>query len=122
MRRLSYGIVAFGLALCAASGTAHAQGRGSGGVPPGLAKKGGLPPGQAKKMYRPDEGIVVLSDVFSHHGYTFIRMTPDGDSRIVFYRYKHGPVRRVVVRPGPERLVFVNVPDVVLREVVIKLY
>jgi hypothetical protein len=122
MRPLSLKVALVGLAMCAVAGTAHAQGRGAGGVPPGLAKKGGLPPGQAKKIYRPDEGIVVLSDVFSHHGYTFIRMTPDGESRIVFYRFKHGPVRRVVVRPGTERLVFVNVPDVLLREVLGRLY
>lgn len=122
MRLLSLRVAALGLAVCAAAGTAHAQGRGSGGVPPGLAKKGGLPPGQAKKIYRPDDGIVVLTDVFSHHGYTFIRMTPDRESRIVFYRYRNGPVRRVIVRPGPERLVFVNVPDVLLREVLGRLY
>ena len=120
MRPLSLSLTALGMAVCVAGGTAHAQGRGS--APPGLAKKGGLPPGQAKKIYRPDEGIVVLSDVFSHHGYTFIRMTPDGESRIVFYRYKKGPIRRVIVRPGPERLVFVNVPDVLLREVLGRLY
>ena len=122
MRPLSLSLTALGLALSVAGGTAHAQGRGSGGVPPGLAKKGGLPPGQAKKMYRPDDGIVVLNDVFRHHGYTFIRMTPDRDSRIVFYRYKNGPIRRAIVRPGPERLVFVGVPDVVLHEVVVRLY
>ena len=110
------------LALCVAAGTAHAQGKKSGGVPPGLAKKGGLPPGQAKKIYRPDDGIVVLRDVFSRHGYTFVRMTPDHDSRVVFYRYQNGPIRRAIVRPGSERLVFVGVPDVVLHEVVIRLY
>lgn len=122
MRPLSLSLAALGMAVCVAGGTAHAQGRGSAGVPPGLAKKGGLPPGQAKKIYRPDEGIVVLSDVFTHHGYTFIRMTPDGESRVVFYRYKNGPIRRVIVRPGPERLVFVNVPDLLLREVLGRLY
>jgi len=122
MRPSALKVVAFGIAMCVSAGTAHAQGRGSGGVPPGLAKKGGLPPGQAKKIYRPDDGIVVLSDVFSHHGYTFIRMTPDRESRIVFYRYRNGTVRRVIVRPGPERLVFVNVPDVLLREVLGRLY
>jgi hypothetical protein len=122
MRPLSLGLSALGLALSVAGGTAHAQGRGSGGSPPGLAKKGGMPPGQAKKIYRPDDGIVVLHDAFSRHGYTFVRMTPDHDSRIVFYRYKNGPIRRAIVRPGSERLVFVGVPDVVLHEVVIRLY
>jgi len=122
MRPHSLTLAALGLALCVAGEAAHAQGKKSEGVPPGLAKKGGLPPGQAKKIYRPDDGIVVLRDVFSRHGYTVVRMTPDHDSRIVFYRYKNGPIRRAVVRPGPERLVFVGVPDVMLHEVVIRLY
>jgi hypothetical protein len=122
MRPRSLTLAALGLVLCAAGQAAYAQGKKSEGVPPGLAKKGGLPPGQAKKIYRPDDGIVVLRDVFSRHGYTVVRMTPDHDSRIVFYRYKTGPVHRVVVSPGPERLVFVGVPDVVLHEVVIRLY
>src|SRR5215831_2400019 len=120
MRSRSLAIATLGLALCVAQ-TAHAQGKKD-RVPPGLAKKEGLPPGQAKKIYRPDDGIVVLSDVFSRHGYTVVRMTPDHDSRIVYYRYRTGPIHRVIVRPGPERLVFVGVPDVVLNEVVIKLY
>jgi hypothetical protein len=122
MRFRSITLITLGLSLCVAAQAAHAQGKKSDGVPPGLAKKGGLPPGQAKKMYRPDDGIVVLSDVFSRHGYTVVRTTPDHDSRIVFYRYRTGPIHRVVVRPGPEHLVFVGVPDVVLREVVIRLY
>src|SRR5690348_10539087 len=121
MRSLT--LVTLGLALCVAAPVraAHAQGRKSDHVPPGLAKKDGLPPGQAKKIYRPDDGIVVLRDVFNRHGYTVVRMTPDHDSRIVYYRYRTGPIHRVVVRPGPERLVFVGVPDVVLHEVVIRL-
>jgi len=49
-------------------------------------------------------------------------MTPDHDSRIVFYRYRNGPIRRAVVRPERQRLVFVGVPDVMLHEVVIRLY
>jgi hypothetical protein len=101
---------------------AHAQGRGNGGVPPGLAKKGGLPPGQAKKLYRPDEGVVVLRDVFARHGYMIVRTANDGDARIVYYRERKGPLRRAIVRPGSERLVFVNVPNVLLTEVMIRLY
>ena len=122
MRTRSLTLATLGLALCVAAQSAHAQGKKSDRVPPGLAKKDGMPPGQAKKIYRPDEGIVVLRDVFSRHGYTVVRMTPDHDSRIVYYRYRTGPIHRVIVRPGPERLVFVGVPDVVLNEVVIKLY
>ena len=111
-------------ALCLFSGAAHAQGRGRGsdGVPPGLAKKGGLPPGQAKKLYRPDDGVIVLRDVFSQHGYRIIRVGNDGDARIVFYRLGDGSLRRAVVRPGTDQLVFVNVPSGLLREVMSRLH
>jgi hypothetical protein len=109
-------------AVCLIGGVAHAQGRGNGGVPPGLAKKGGLPPGQAKKLYRPDEGVVVLRDVFSRHGYRIIRTANDGDARIVYYRLGNGSLRRAIVRPGTEQLIFVNVPNVLLVEVMGRLY
>ena len=91
-------------------------------TPPGLAKKGGLPPGQAKKIYRPDEGVVVLRDVFGRNGYTIVRTATDGDSRYVWYRTRDGVLRRAIVRPGTERLSFTNVPALVLREVLARLY
>lgn len=91
-------------------------------VPPGLAKKGGLPPGQAKKYYRTDRGALVLRDAFGRRGYTVVRTARDGDVRYVYYRPRGGSLRRAAVRPGRERLVFVNVPDAVLREVVARLY
>lgn len=117
-------VCAGAIAVCLLGGVAQAQGKGkgSGGVPPGLAKKGGLPPGQAKKLYRPDEGVVVLRDVFSRHGYRVIRTVNDGDARVVYYRLGNGSLRRAIVRPGTEQLVFINVPDVLLREVLIRLY
>jgi hypothetical protein len=124
-RMSSFRIVcAAAIALRLLGGVAQAQGKGkgNGGVPPGLAKKGGLPPGQAKKLYRPDEGVVVLRDVFSRHGYRVIRTVNDGDARVVYYRLGNGSLRRAIVRPGTEQLVFVNVPDVLLREVLIRLY
>lgn len=111
-------------ALCLATTVAEAQGRGRGseGTPPGLAKKGGLPPGQAKKLHRPDEGVIVLGDIFSRHGYIIVRTVNSGDSRIVYYRSSDGRERRAIVRPGAERLTFENVPPGLLREVLAKLY
>lgn len=91
-------------------------------VPPGLAKKGGLPPGQAKKLYRTDQGARVLRDVLGRRGYTVVRTTRSGDIRYIYYRTRSGPVRRAAVRPGRERLIFVDVPQLVLREVVARLY
>ena len=133
-------LVLAGLALGA--GTAAAQGKGKGNgrgddpardqgivqgdaarrVPPGLAKKGGLPPGQAKKIYRTDDGVVVLRDVFGRNGYTVVRTVPDGDTRYVYYRSDDGMVRRAMVSPGDDRLRFGNVPSALLRQVVARLY
>jgi hypothetical protein len=117
--------------LSLAIGTAEAQQQGkatnrtrgnSGKVAPGLQKQGGLPPGQAKKRYRTDDGLVVLRDVLKRRGYTVVRSTRSNDVRYVYYRVNGGPVRRAAVRPGPERLVFSDVPQVVLREVIARLY
>jgi hypothetical protein len=108
---------------------AQAQGRGKGDghghghkVPPGLAKKGGLPPGQARKLYRADDGVVALRDVFGRNGYTVVRTVPEGEARYGYYRSGDGTVRRAIVRPGEERLSFGNVPSDIVRQVVARLY
>ena len=141
LRKLSAGLAG----LCLVAGSAHAQGRGrardqrvdrradgeyrvppglarQGKVPPGLAKKGGLPPGQAKKLYRADDGVGVLRDVFGRHGYTVVRTTNRGDARDVYYRLGSGTVRRAVIMPGSPRLRFRNVPDALVREIYSRLY
>lgn len=122
------------VALCVTAGAAQAQAKSkgtgkvppglekTGGVPPGLAKKGGLPPGQAKKIYRADDGVSVLRDIFGRHGYTVVRTANSGNSRYVYYRLKDGTIRRAVVSPGTDRLAFSNVPDALLREVLARLY
>ena len=91
-------------------------------VPPGLAKKGGLPPGQAKKMYRATDGVVALRDVFGRHGYTVVRSQPFGTGQYVYYRLGNGLVQRAVVYPGTDRLTFQNVPQLLLQEVLARLY
>jgi len=91
-------------------------------VPPGLAKKGGLPPGQAKKIYHADEGVVALRDIFGRRGYTVVRVVPSGSSRYVYYRMNDGTERRAIVRPGAERLTFVNVPGAIMQDVLARLY
>lgn len=140
----------FGFAVaasCLCLGTAQAQGKGhkdrdherdrnreagqyavppglarQGKVPPGLAKKGGLPPGQAKKLYRADDGVAALRDVFGRHGYTVVRTANSGDRRYVYYRLRDGDVRRAIVMPGTDRLRFSNVPDALVREIYSRLY
>lgn len=99
----------------------HAAAPPKGGTPPGLAKKGGLPPGQAKKL-RTDDGLWALRDVLTRRGYTVTRLARYNDYRFVYYRTPDGIVRRAVVQPGAERLQFANVPGVVLREVIARLY
>ncbi|CAN5832256.1 hypothetical protein BH11GEM1_BH11GEM1_34290 [soil metagenome] len=92
-------------------------------VPPGLAKKGGLPPGQAKKMYRATDGVVALRDVFGRHGYTVVRTQPYGTRQYVYYRQgTTGLVQRAVIYPGTDRLTFQNVPQLLLQEVLARLY
>jgi len=92
-------------------------------VPPGLAKKPGqMPPGQYKKMYTVNEGTNVLRDVFGRHGYTVTRVVPSGTSRYVYYRRPDGQVVRAVVSPGTDRLGFVNVPSLILNELLTRLY
>lgn len=106
----------------AQQGKASNRTRGaSGQVAPGLEKKGGLPPGQAKKLGT-DDGAGALRDIFGRRGYIIVRTVRDGDVRYVYYRRKNGPVQRAVVRPGRERLVFVGVPELILREVLARLY
>ena len=91
-------------------------------VPPGLAKKGGLPPGQAKKYYRATDGVVVLRDVFGRHGYTVVRTQPYGTSQYVYYRQGNGLVQRAIIVPGNDRLSFQNVPQLLLQEILARLY
>jgi len=92
-------------------------------VPPGLAKKpGGMPPGQYKKLYRPNDGAVVLRDVFVRRGYPVTRMVNAGQSEYVYYRLPDGSIRRAVVSPGTDRLNFSNVPSSLLQEVLSRLY
>ena len=91
-------------------------------VPPGLAKKGGLPPGQAKKYYRATDGVVVLRDVFVRNGYTVVRTQPYGTSQYVYYRQGNGLVQRAIIVPGNDRLSFQNVPQLLLQEVLARLY
>ena len=124
MRASAIRVLLATLLLTLSAGLAEAQARGAAkpATPPGLAKKGGLPPGQAKKIYRADDGVVVLRDVFGRRGYTVVRTRTDGDARYVYYRRGDGPIRRAIVRPGEERLVFTNVPSTLLREIMAQLY
>lgn len=92
-------------------------------VPPGLAKKPGqMPPGQYKKRYGTNDGATVLGDIMRRRGYDVQRIVASGDSRYVYYRTPDGLDRRAIVSPGTDRLVFRNVPQTLLQEVLARLY
>ena len=138
-RSLARAVGAVVVALGVAAGAAGAQGKGNGqhaaqpaprrggdahasaranGTPPGLAKKpGGMPPGQYKKRYRPDDGVLILRDVFSREGIRVIRVERSGDLRYVIYRTKTGTTARATVRPGEDRPVITGAPRTVTARV-----
>ena len=92
-------------------------------VPPGLAKKPGqMPPGQYKKRYGTNEGADVLGGILRRRGYSVLRVVPNGESRYVYYRLRDGSEQRAIVSPGTDRLMFRNVPESLLREVMARLY
>jgi len=90
---------------------ASAQGKGHGHgdhVPPGQAKK---------KVVTADQAIIVTRDVLVSHGYEIVRVETVKTTRVVYYRRGNmgrgkgkGPIERIVIRPEPDRVVFVSPP------------
>jgi hypothetical protein len=117
MPRYRFAIVA---ALMAAafvvcpSRSAVAQGKGHGAKD----KADHVPPGQAKKrIVTADEAIFVTRDVLVSHGYEIVRVERVQLTRVVYYRRGNmgrgrgkGPIERIVIRPEPDRVVFVSQP------------
>lgn len=98
-------------ALLLAGRDASAQGRGKG---PG----GHGPPGHVrKKVVTADDAILVTRQVLVAHGYEFVRVEVVKGTRVIYYRRGNmgrgrgkGPVERIVIRPEPDRVVFVSPP------------
>ena len=91
---------------------ALAQGKGHGN------QSGHVPPGQAKKkVVTADQAIVATREVLVSHGYEIVRVETVRETRVVYYRRGNmgrgkgkGPVERIVIRPEPERIVWVSPP------------
>lgn len=109
-----------GLALSfTVAATAHAQGRGHGDK---------VPPGQAKKMVTMDHATEVTQRVLVDHGYKVVRVDVMNDTRVVYFRRRNhgnghglGPMERIVIRPGRERIVVDEAPKPVLLDINVKL-
>ena len=87
---------------------AQGKGHGSKGVPPGHAKK---------KVVTADQAIVVTREVLVSHGYEVVRVELVQGTRVVYYRRGNmgrgkgkGPIEKIVIRPEPDRIVFVSQP------------
>ena len=82
------------------------------------AKSGHVPPGQAKKkVVTADQAIVVTREVLVSHGYEVVRVELVQGTRVVYYRRGNmgrgkgkGPIEKIVIRPEPDRIVFVSQP------------
>ena len=108
---LAAGLLAAASLFCPSRG-ALAQGKGHGNqgshVPPGQAKK---------KVVTADQAIVATREVLVSHGYEIVRVEMVRETRVVYYRRGNmgrgkgkGPVERIVIRPEPERIVWVSPP------------
>ena len=91
---------------------AMAQGKGHGNrgehVPPGQAKK---------KVVTADQAIFATREVLVSHGYEIVRVETFRTTRVVYYRRGNmgrgkgkGPIEQIVIRPEPDRVVFVSPP------------
>ena len=101
------------------SSASHAQGRGH---------EDKIPPGQAKKMVTMDRATDVTREVLMNHGYRVVRVDEVNGTRVVYFRrgnHGHGkglgPMERIIIRPGRERVVVDEAPKPVLLDINVKL-
>ena len=106
---IAAGLLAAG-SLFVPGSEAAAQGKGHGAksVPPGHAKK---------KVVTADDAILVTRQVLVSHGYEVVRVELVQGTRVVYYRRGNmgrgkgkGPIEKIVIRPEPDRVVFVSQP------------
>ena len=104
---IAAGLLAVSALFCPGR-AALAQGKGPKHVPPGQAKK---------HVVTADQAIVVTRDVLVSHGYEIVRVETVQATRVVYYRRGNmgrgkgkGPIEKIVIRPEPDRVVFVSQP------------
>jgi len=112
---LAAGLLAAASLFCPGRGVL-AQGKGHGNQ--GEQGKQHVPPGQAKKrVVTADQAIVATREVLVSHGYEIVRVETVRTTRVVYYRRGNmgrgkgkGPIEQIVIRPEPDRVVFVAPP------------
>ena len=86
--------------------------------------------GRGPKRYAvtSDRAYTITKDVLGKHGYEVVRIEIKGGDRVVYYRAGNmgrgrgkGPVRTMIIRRVENRIVFVDVPDIVLVDIDIRL-
>lgn len=86
--------------------------------------------GPKPKHYRvsPNHAFTVTRDVLAHHGYDVVQIEVKGSDRVVYYRRGNrgrgrgkGPVQTLIIRRMDNRIVFVDVPDIVLVDIDLRL-
>lgn len=101
-------IVAGSMFLPGSQAFGQGKSHGTKSVPPGHAKK---------KVVTADDAIVVTREVLVAHGYEVVRVDLVQGTRVVYYRRGNmgrgkgkGPIEKIVIRPEPDRVVFVSQP------------
>lgn len=86
--------------------------------------------GKGPKRYAvtSDKAFDVTKEILGKHGYDVVRIEIKGNDRIVYYRAGNmgrgrgkGPIRTLIIRRVDQRIVFVDVPDVVLVDIDVRL-
>jgi len=104
------GLIAAGSLLCPGR-SVLAQGKGHG-------SHGDHDQGHGKKrVVTADQAIVVTREVLVSHGYEIVRVETVQMTRVVYYRRGNmgrgkgkGPIEKIVIRPEPDRVVWVTPP------------
>lgn len=101
----------------AAQGKSH--GKGGATASPGHAKK---------QVATPARAVSVTRDVLVAQGYEVVRVESVNDTQVIYYRRGNmgrgkgkGPIVKMIVRPTPDRIVFVSAPSKALVEINLRL-